>query len=80
MGVELLWTAQAEEDVLEIYHFIALDNLKAADRILVKLEARVEVLVDHPRLGLRKPEIRPSTRISFSMKRTLIQTKARLTL
>ena len=43
MHAELLWTPQAEEDLLDIYYFIALDNPDAADRILARLQSRVEV-------------------------------------
>jgi len=63
MLVELLWTPQAEEDLLDIYYFIALDNPEAADRILAGLQSRVEMLARNPRLCLRRPDIRPSTRV-----------------
>jgi toxin ParE1/3/4 len=63
MAVELTWTPRAEEDLLENYSFIGLDSPEAAERIFAGLQARVEVLADYPRLGPRRPEIRPSTRI-----------------
>ena len=63
MPAELLWTPQAEEDLLDIYYFIALDNPEAADRILVGLQSRVEMLARNPRLCQRRPDIRPSTRV-----------------
>jgi toxin ParE1/3/4 len=51
MPAKLLWTPQAEEDLLDIYYFIALDN------------PEVEMLARNPRLCLRRPDIRPSTRV-----------------
>jgi toxin ParE1/3/4 len=63
MPAKLLWTPQAEEDLLDIYYFIALDNPEAADRILAGLQSRVEMLARNPRLCLRRPDIRPSTRV-----------------
>lgn len=63
MRVELLWTPQAREDLIEIYTCIALDNSSAAERIFDAIEAKAGLLADHPRLGVRRPEIRPSTRM-----------------
>jgi toxin ParE1/3/4 len=63
MAIRLLWTPQAETDVLDIYGFIALDNLGAADRILDKLQSNVQMLVRNPRLCQRRPDIRPPMRI-----------------
>jgi toxin ParE1/3/4 len=62
MAVELLWTPRAEADLLEIYTFVAMDNPAAADRLLEKLESRVDLLSHHPRLCQRRPEIRLSLR------------------
>jgi toxin ParE1/3/4 len=62
MAVELLWTPRAEDDLLEIYTFVALENPAAADRLLEKLESGVDLLPHHPRLCQRRPEIRPSLR------------------
>lgn len=63
MVIELLWTPQAEEDLLDIYSFIALDSPTAADRILDRLQASIEVLTRNPRIFERRPDIRPSTRV-----------------
>ncbi len=63
MPVELRWSPQAREDLLEIYVAIGFDNHDAAERLYAKLEAKTELLIAHPRLGVRRPEIRPSTRI-----------------
>ncbi len=63
MGIELLWTPQAEQDLIEIYSFIALDNPAAADRVLSRLQLSVEMLARNPRLFQRRPDIRPSARV-----------------
>jgi toxin ParE1/3/4 len=61
--VDLVWTPQAREDVIEIFTYIGLDNPSAAERIHDTLQAKVEILADYPRIGVRRPDIRPSARI-----------------
>jgi plasmid stabilization system protein ParE len=34
LAIRLVWTPQAEEDLIAIYSFIALDSPAAADRVL----------------------------------------------
>ena len=63
LPIELLWTPQAREDLIDIYVYIGLDNPSAAERIFDAVEAKANLLVDHPRLGVRRPDIRPSTRL-----------------
>ena len=63
MPVKLVWTRKAEEDLIEIHAFLALDSPTAADRIVDKLISVADVLRRHPRLGQRRPEIRPSVRM-----------------
>lgn len=63
MPVDLAWTPQAREDLIEIYFYIGLDNPSAAERIFDSLEAKVKLLADNPRLGVLRPEIHPPTRV-----------------
>ncbi len=63
VSANLLWFPQAREDLIEIYTYIGLDNPSAAERILEAIRIKVESLSDFPRLGVRRPDIRPSTRI-----------------
>jgi toxin ParE1/3/4 len=63
LPVKLVWTSQAREDLIEIYTYIGLDNPSAAERIFDAVQAKAELLVDYPRLGVRRREIRPSTRM-----------------
>lgn len=63
MPVDLVWTPQAREDLIEIYTYIGLDNPSAAERIFDALQAKTLLLIEYPRIGVRRPDIRPSTRI-----------------
>jgi len=49
--------------LIEIYIYIGLDNPSAAERIFDAVRAKAESLINYPRLGVRRPEIRPSSRI-----------------
>ena len=48
---------------MEIYLAIAVDNPDAAERLYAAMESKVDLLVGHPRLGVRRPEIQRSARI-----------------
>jgi len=61
--VSLVWTPQAREDLIEIYIYIGLDNPSAAERIFVAIQSKAEILVVYPRIGVRRPDIRRSTRL-----------------
>lgn len=63
MPVDLVWTPQAREDLIEIYTYIGLDNPSAAERIFDAIQTKAEMLIPHPRLGMRRSDIRPSTRM-----------------
>jgi toxin ParE1/3/4 len=63
MPASLLWSPRARLDLLEIHSAIAADNPAAADRIYATIEAKTALLLDFPRLGPRRREIRPATRI-----------------
>jgi len=61
--VSLTWTPQAREDLIEIYTYIGLENPPAAERIFDAIQAKAELLIGYPRLGIRRSDIRPFTRI-----------------
>lgn len=63
MPAELLWTPQAREDLIEIYTYIGLDNPSAAERIFDAIQSKTEMLIEYPRLGVRRSDIRRSTRM-----------------
>jgi toxin ParE1/3/4 len=63
MAVEVVWSPQARRDLLNIYFFIGLDNPAAAERLCTAIETKANALGHFPRLGRRRPEIRPSVRM-----------------
>jgi toxin ParE1/3/4 len=63
MATELSWLPAAREDLLQIYVTIGLDNPNAAERFFAAIEAKADTLRRHPRLGPRRPDIRPSMRM-----------------
>ncbi len=63
MPVELRWTPQAREDLIEIYTYIGYENPSAAERVFDSVQAKAQLLAESPRLGVRRPEIRPSARM-----------------
>lgn len=63
MNPVLLWTPQAQQDLIEIYVTIGLENPSAAERLYTAIEQRALLLIEHPRLGVRRPEIAHSARM-----------------
>ena len=63
MTVDVLWSPKAEEDLIDIHSFIALENETAADDVIEKIKVTTDLLAHHPRLGQRRPEIDPSFRM-----------------
>lgn len=55
-------TDQAEQDLLEIWAYVAADNPRAADRLLDRIDAAARVLADFPRLGPARDDIAPGFR------------------
>ncbi|MFM6282040.1 MAG: type II toxin-antitoxin system RelE/ParE family toxin, partial [Dolichospermum sp.] len=47
----LIRTNQAEEDLIEIWLYIATDNRIIADRILDQIEAKCQMLAKNPGIG-----------------------------
>ncbi len=63
MPVDLVWTPQACEDLIEIYTYIGLENPSAAERVFDAIQAKAELIIEYPRIGVRRADIRPSTRM-----------------
>ena len=63
MSVELVWSPQAREDLLDIYVYIGMDNPDAAERLYTAIETTADHLAQLPRLGTRRPAIFASARI-----------------
>jgi toxin ParE1/3/4 len=60
---ELIWHPEARRDLLDIYLLIAHDNPTAAERLYDAIEAKTLQLIDHPRLGPRRNDIRSTARM-----------------
>jgi toxin ParE1/3/4 len=57
-------TAQAEEDLIDIWLYIAHDDVRAADRVLDDIEEKLLLLADQPGVGPARSDIAPELRYS----------------
>ncbi|MEH2420537.1 MAG: type II toxin-antitoxin system RelE/ParE family toxin [Nostoc sp.] len=64
-------TAKTEEDLIEIWIYIAADNPTASDRLLYQIDTKCQMLADNPERGQARPDIAPGLRY-FSVGRYLI--------
>jgi toxin ParE1/3/4 len=64
-------TAQAEEDLIDLWLYIAQDNPGAADRLLDEIEDKFSLLAANPKLGPARPDIAEDCRY-FPVGRYLI--------
>lgn len=55
-------TAQAQDDLVEIWVFIAEDNPSAADRFIETIDQKCRLLARTPELGQSREELAPSLR------------------
>ena len=49
--MRITWAPEARRQIHEIWHYIALDDSQAADRMVTRLVAAVEKLAHFPHLG-----------------------------
>jgi toxin ParE1/3/4 len=56
-------TPMAARDLEDIWLTIAPNNARAATRLLRSIGKKIELLADFPRLGTRRPDIRPEMRM-----------------
>lgn len=49
-------------DMQNIWHTIALENPYAATRLAKSIDDKIVLLARHPRIGVRRPDIKPATR------------------
>lgn len=61
---EVAWAAEAEEDLIDIWTYIAQDNPQAADDLLEEIDAKAIALASSPYLGAARPDIAPELRHS----------------
>jgi toxin ParE1/3/4 len=60
---EIVITRRARDDFRRIWRYVALDNETAADRLLLAIDEKIELLREHPDSGAARPEISPSARV-----------------
>lgn len=68
-------TAQAEEDLIDIWAYIARDNLSAANRLLDLLDNKSRALARNPQMGMAREDIAAGVR-HFPVGRYLILYRA----
>jgi toxin ParE1/3/4 len=60
---ELFVSRRAEEELREIWRHIAADNPAAADRLLLRIDGKLQLLRDFPGIGTLRDDIRPGLRM-----------------
>ncbi|WP_342778207.1 MULTISPECIES: type II toxin-antitoxin system RelE/ParE family toxin [Mesorhizobium] len=56
-------TPRAAQDLRDIWHTIAIDNEKAADKLLMRIFAKLELVAQHPKMGTAQPELSATARV-----------------
>lgn len=62
MSRRLLLTPAAKQDLRDIWRYLSQQNEAAADRLLDRLERRMEELRNYPELGPSREEVQPRLR------------------
>jgi toxin ParE1/3/4 len=60
---ELFVSRRAEADLRSIWRYIAFDNPAAADRILLRIDRRIQILRRFPTIGALRNDIRRGMRM-----------------
>ncbi|MBZ9802656.1 type II toxin-antitoxin system RelE/ParE family toxin [Mesorhizobium sp. ES1-6] len=47
----------------DIWNTIAIDNEKAADKLLIRIFDKLELAAEHPRMGTARPELSVTARV-----------------
>jgi toxin ParE1/3/4 len=63
MAADLIWHPPARRDLLEIYETLGRDSPTTAERLYDRIDAKSRLLVDYPRLGPRRSDIRSAARM-----------------
>jgi toxin ParE1/3/4 len=59
-------SAKAQEDLVQIWIYIAMDSERAFDRVLDAIEGKFDALGDFPEIGGARDDIRPGLRMLVS--------------
>jgi toxin ParE1/3/4 len=60
---ELCVSRRAEEELRQIWRYIAAENPAAADRLLLRIDDKLQILRDFPGVGTLRDDIRPGLRM-----------------
>jgi toxin ParE1/3/4 len=60
---ELFVSRRADADLREIWRYIASDNPAAADRVLLRIDAKLQILRRFPQVGALRNDIRRGMRM-----------------
>ena len=60
--LRIVRTDRADEDLIDIWTYIALDNERAADRVLDVLERKTRLLANNPNIGRERFDIAAGVR------------------
>ena len=60
---ELYVSRRAEEELRQIWRYIAADNPMAADRLLLRIDDKLQLLRQFPGIGTLRDDIRPGLRM-----------------
>ena len=63
MPTKLIWSNQARTDLLDIYALIGLEQPASAEHYFDRIEQKARLLQSQPRMGVRRPDIRPGLRM-----------------
>lgn len=61
--MKLLHTQAAQNDLIDIWGGIAIDNEAAANRVLDEIGAKLDLLPDFPELGVERSDLRAGLRM-----------------
>ncbi len=60
---ELFISRRAEEELRQIWRHIAAENQTAGDRLLLRIDEKLQVLRDFPDIGTMRDDVRPGFRL-----------------
>lgn len=81
MPARLIWSPKARDDLLKLYVEIGLEQPEAAERYYQRIKYKTGLLLDQPRMGIRRRDVRPTARmlveapfvIFYKLRRTRIR-------
>jgi toxin ParE1/3/4 len=60
---EIYISRRAEEELRQIWRYTAAENPAAADRLLLRIDDKLQILRDFPGMGTLRDDIRPELRM-----------------